>query len=480
MSVLSRKPSSKPRSEIELEITREKIRRSLLECIKHFWPVLEPGNPFVSNWHIEAICEHLEAVYRRDIRDLLINMPPRHMKSLTVSVFWPIWVWIQEPEFRWLTASYALQLAIRDTRKSRRVIESDEFKELFGHEFHLVSDQNVKSNYENNHSGYRIAVSVNSAVTGEGGDGIILDDAHNVMDAQSDVERQNAINWWFDAMSTRVNDPQRIIRVVVGQRIHENDLYGELIERGYFEHLNLPAEYEGDDRYTKIGWQDPREEDGELLFPARYGPDELDNHERDLGQYGYAGQFQQRPAPAAGGLFKNTDWRFYFDPPDRFDGVIQSWDMAFKKTAESSYVCGQVWGWVAEKRYLLALLRQRMDFNESIDAVIEWDRLFPLTSRTLIEEAANGIAVINSLQAKIPKIEAVQPLGGKVARANAAAPMQRAGTVYLPHPSTAPWVESFMDETSKFPNAKFSDQVDAMTQALTSIGQHVMPGVRRL
>jgi hypothetical protein len=217
------------------EIDMEMAARSLREFVLQAWAVVEPSTPFVPGWHIDVIIEHLEAVTRGQIRNLLMNVPPRHMKSLLVSVFWPAWEWIRWPERRWLFSSYAAQLSIRDSVKCRRLIESPWYQARWGHVFSLTSDQNTKGRFDNNRSGYRLSTSVGGAVTGEGGDRIICDDPHNVQEAESDSVRKNALDWFDVVMSTRVNDPKTSSKLVVMQRCHQQDLSGHLLEQGGFD-----------------------------------------------------------------------------------------------------------------------------------------------------------------------------------------------------------------------------------------------------
>jgi hypothetical protein len=293
------------------EIDREMATRSLGEFVRQAWPVVEPSTPFVPGFHIDAIIEHLEAVTRGQIRNLLINVPPRHMKSLLVSVFWPAWEWIRWPERRWLYSSYAASLSIRDSIKCRRLIESPWYQTRWGDRFTLTSDQNTKMRFDNGRSGYRIATSVGGTATGEGGDRVVCDDPHNVGEVESDSVRKGALEWWDVVMSTRVNDPKTSAKTVVMQRCHQLDLSGHLLEQGGYEHLCLPAEYEGPSRATSIGWCDPRTQQGELLWPDRFGPDEIASLKVSLGSYATAGQLQQRPSPAGGGMLKRHWFRFW-------------------------------------------------------------------------------------------------------------------------------------------------------------------------
>jgi predicted phage terminase large subunit-like protein len=472
------------------EIARERATRSLREFVRQAWHVVEPSTPFVPGFHIDAIIDHLEAVTRGDIRNLLINVPPRHMKSLLVSVFWPAWEWIRWPQRRWLYSSYGAHLSIRDSVKCRRLIESPWYQARWGHVFSLTGDQNAKMRFENNRSGYRLSTSVGGSVTGEGGDRIVCDDPHKVDEVTSDLVRKSSIDWWDVAMSTRVNGPKTSATVVVMQRCHQRDLSGHLLEKGNFEHLCLPAEYEGDKRITVIGFSDPRQQQGELLWAERFGPDEIAALKVALGSYAAAGQLQQRPSPAGGGIFKRHWFRFWqprganlppiiirlpdgstqsiyaIEAPELVDEQIQSWDCAFKDLDTSDYVVGQAWARLGSRYLLGDQVRARMDCPATVQAIRELTAKWPKTYAKLIEDKANGSAVIQMLNREIPGILPVNPSGGKIARAQAISPLVEAGNVFLPHPEYAPWVNDFIEECVQFPNGAHDDQVDAMTQAI--------------
>ncbi len=479
---------TKPNARAKVE--REFATRSLGEFVRQAWHVIEPATPFVPGFHIDAIVEHLEAVSYGDIRNLLINVPPRHMKSTLVSVLWPAWEWTRRPERRWLFSSYAATLSIRDSVKCRRLIESPWYRARWGHVFALTGDQNAKMRFDNNRSGYRLSTSVGGAVTGEGGDRIVCDDPHNVADVASDAIRKTATDWWDIAMSTRVNDPKTSAMVIIMQRCHQRDLSGHLLEKGNFEHLCLPAEYEGPGRVTSIGFSDPRTEQGELLWPERFGPQEIEELKVNLGSYGAAGQLQQRPSPAGGGIFKRH-WFKYFQPrganlppvvvrlpdgtpvsipaeeaPYHADEQLQSWDCAFKDLDTSDFVVGQLWARVGARFLLGDQFRQRTDCPGTVKAVRAMTNKWRGTLAVLIEDKANGSAVIQMLAHEIPGLLPVNPQGGKVARAQAVSPLVEAGNLYLPHPEYAPWVNDFIEECVQFPNGAHDDQVDAMTQAI--------------
>lgn len=454
-------------SAIEIELAT----RQLLEFARQAWPVLEPATAFVHGWHLEAICEHLEAVSLGQIRRLLICMPPRHMKSLLVSVLWPCWEWIRHPERRWLFASYAAGLAIRDSVKCRRLIESSWYQSRWGDRFVLTSDQNEKSRFENDKTGYRIALGVGGAATGEGGDRVVVDDPHNVREGESETIREATLTWYDQVMSTRLNDPKSGAMVVVMQRVHENDLAGHLLQQGGFEELKLPAEYEGNEHVTSIGWKDPRTAPDELLWPERFGREEINTLKRSLGSYAAAGQLQQRPSPAEGGILKRQWWKFFREAPPKFSEVIQSWDCSFKDTRTSDFVVGQVWGRNGADKYLLDQVRRRMDCPATIQAVRRLSEKWPQSGEKLIEDKANGSAVVAMLKHGIPGLIAVTPEGGKEVRAQAVSPQIESGNVYLPDPASAPWVRDFIEECAAFPNGAYDDQVDAMSQALVRLAR---------
>lgn len=284
-------------------ISREQLRRkaesSLYEFVKQSWHVVEPGIPFIPSWHIEAICEHLEAITSGDIRRLLINIPPRHSKSTIVSVMWPAWEWITDPAQKFLCASYSGNLSTRDNLKTRRLLQSNWYQDRWSHMFVFAGDQNAKQRFENSKTGYRLATSVGGTATGEGGSRLILDDPHGAQAAQSEAMRNSDLEWFDMVWSTRLNNPKTDAMVTVMQRLHELDISGHILEdiKGW-EHICIPAEYDGKKRYTSIGSYDPRTKIGELICPERFGKTEITALKQLLGVYGTAGQLQQQPSPA--------------------------------------------------------------------------------------------------------------------------------------------------------------------------------------
>lgn len=476
----------------------------LRDFIKLGWHVIEPATPYVHNWHIDAIADHLEAVTSGDIRDLIISVPPRHAKSTIVSVLWPAWFWTIRPETRFLCASYDMALSVRDARRHRQVVESPWYQERWGHVVKLSSDQNQKRRFENTATGYRIATSTNSSGgTGEGGDIILCDDPHDARKVRSEPIRKAVHQWWRETMSTRANDPNRVARVFIAQRTHHDDLSSVfLAETPDVVHLCLPARYVPTTYVTPIGFQDPRSIPGELLWKDRFQEKDIAELERKLGPYAAAAQLQQSPTPLGGGAFKEYWWKYWYpldmdaNPPAKvrrvgetgepveieqvalpriFDTVIASWDMSFKNKDTSDWCVGQVWGVVDGCRYLLFQVRARMSFTEAKAAVKTLAEAWPDACPIYIEEAANGIAVIDDLRDTIPSIQGVPTDGGKQARAAIAEVDVSNGKVYLPHPEFSPWVNEFVREHSHFPLGEHDDQVDAHAHAARQLRRVSQP-----
>jgi len=454
-------------------VRQELAERKLADFIRQAWHVIEPATPYLHNWHIDLICEYLEAVSAGQITRLIINIPPRYMKSIAVSVMWPVWEWIRHPETRWIFASYSQSLSTKHSVDRRTIIQSDWYQSRWGDRFKLVEDHNLKTEFLNDKRGHMIATSVGGTSTGKGGNRLVVDDPLNPKEAASDVLRERANTWFDQTFYSRLDDKKTGAIVVIMQRLHEKDLTGHLLEQGgEWEHLCLPAIAE--DRqviHFPMSGRTLVREPGDLLWPEREGPKEIEAAKLALRSYGFAGQYQQRPSPMEGGIFKRGWWKFYKEPPARFDEMIQSWDCSFKSASTSDYVVGQVWGRVGGEFYLLDQVRDRMDFTETLQAVRALTAKWPKARSKLIEDKANGQAVIDALKREIPGIIPVTPKESKEARAMAVQPFMEAGNVYLPDPSIAPWIHDFIEECAAFPNAAHDDQVDAMTQALNRLAQ---------
>lgn len=477
-------------------IRREKERRaasaSLYEFVKQAWSVVEPGVQFVESWHIQVICEHLEAISSGEIRKLLINIPPRHSKSTIVSVMFPMWEWQVSPEQKYLCASYSGNLSIRDNLKARRLLQSPWYQERWGQLFELAGDQNAKQRFENDKTGYRLATSVGGTATGEGGSRLLLDDPHSAQEAQSDVMRQSTLEWFDMVWSTRLNDPKRDAMITIMQRLHEQDISGHILQDiGGWEHLMIPAEWDGVKRKTSLGSYDPRTLKGELICPERFGEKEITELKQLLGVYGTAGQLQQDPQPAEGGILKTKYLRLW--PHDKglpqFEYILQSYDCAFtEKNTGDPTACSvyAVFTYDNERHVMLIdAWDEHLSYPELRSrAIKDWQTEYGGTTvkdglrsarrpdRVLVEAKASGQSLLQDLRlAKVPAIGYNPGNADKVSRAHQAAPTLELGYVWVPessknHGHAVSWAAPFIKQLEKFPVAEHDDYVDTFTQAI--------------
>lgn len=455
------------------ELLTRRAERSLRTYVELAWHILEPHTPFLQNWHIDLLSEHLEAVTAGEVTRLLINVPPRYMKSLLVSVLWPTWEWIQAPHTRWLFASYAETLSTKHSMDRRTVLQSDWYLERWGSLVRLLPSPNEKREYQNARRGVMVATSVGGSVTGKGGSRIVVDDPHNPVQAESDAQREQAITFFNQTLSTRLDDKASGAIVVVMQRLHHRDLSAVCLDQG-FTHVRLPAESETRTTifFPRSGRTETREA-GALLWPERESATALAAQKTALGAYAYAGQYQQQPSPRGGGLFKRDWWRFYDELPP-LDQQGQSWDLAFKDGEANDYVVGLVAGQKGADIYLIDRFKERASFQRTCAAIVTMVTKYPKTGPIFIEDQANGPAVIDALKQRVHGLIPVRPEGGKWARAAACEPRVEAGNVWLPRP-TAPngtpissraWVLDFIEQLAIFPKGEHDDDVDAFSQLL--------------
>lgn len=481
--------------------------RSLAEFVQQGWHTVEPATKLEWNWHLDLLCRALEEQARGNLkyRKLLIEIPPGTMKSLIVSVFAPAWQWLEQPERRKLFFSNDDKLAVRDSRRMRDVINSHWYARVRAYvaqrknerPWYIAHDQNEKINFENSKKGFRQCLSLGANVTGKRADDICIDDpidAKEVINGSIEQVRtrlEEANNVIEKVLPNRVNDLATACWTLVMQRLHTDDPAGRAQaenEDGEWMVISLQMEFEPGN--PKNHPSDPRSKPGDLLHEKKFPKAEVEKLKKKLDRH-YSAQYQQNPLPADGGPLKKWYWCFWYPqgavppPPVRFmkpDGTLhtakqmmlplglgghmQSWDMAFKDTKDSAYVVGQVWASKLADSFLLDQIRDKMDILATIDAVRALTKTWPQALGKLIEDKANGPAVMKTLQREIAGFDPVEPDGGKEARANAVAPVCRSGNVWLPHPSVAPWVNGLLLELESFPGTKYADQVDALTQFL--------------
>lgn len=445
---------------------------SLAEFIPLAWDILEPGNPLIRGWHIDYIAEHLELVYKGDLTRLLINILPRSAKSNIVTIIGPAWAWTKNPSLRFIFCSYSASLSTKHSVDRRRLIESQWYKQNWGGIVQITDDQNQKHEYENTARGHMIATSVGGTITGKGGDIIVEDDMMNPLEAESEAMRRHAISMHKHVLSNRLDNPKTGRKIIVEQRTHVNDISGIVLkeETGY-THIELPMMFEDKKTFTfPISKKEITMMPGDFLNPERQGIKEFEETKRTMGTRAFNSQYQQKPVMEQGNILQRKWWQYWSGDYKSLliEFYCQCWDMTFVKSEKGSYVVGQVWGKRGNRFFLLDQIRQRMDFTETLAAMVNLSARWPQATLKMIEDKANGPAVMAVLKEKLTGIVPVTPLSSKLARAQAIAPMIEAGNVYIPDPIQYPWASDFIEECAAFTggDGEANDQVDAMSHAL--------------
>lgn len=398
--------------------------------------------------HLRTMAKHLQLVESRHIKRLMIFMPPRHGKSFLISEYFPSWYLGRNPDHNVIIASYGQELATDFGRKVRNLIANDTYQKVFPN-IVLSQDSQASSRFHTNKGGAYYAVGVGGSLTGRGGNLIIIDDPHkNREEANSEVVRKNIHDWFNSTLYTR-QAPNAAI-VIVQTRWHEDDLSGRLLteRKGDWTILNMPA----------------INHNGEALWSERYPVAVLREIKQTIGSSEFEALYQQRPAPQEGAIFKKHWWKYFNAYPTTFEKVIQTWDFAVKDKSGSDYTVGLVIGKLGSSRYVLDMVRDRFDFPSACNAVQKLTDKWPSATKKLIEGKANGPAVIQTLRNRITGLIEVEPKGDKIQRANAASPEVEAGNWHVPHPSLAPWTDTFLHEMCSFPFAAHDDIVDAFSQ----------------
>lgn len=432
---------------------------------------------YIMGWVHEEICAALDA-FLLDVQAgrsprLMITMPPRHGKSELASRRFPAYALGRNPDLSIIATSYSADLASRMNRDVQRIIESEEYRAIFPG-VHLPgknSSQFRTSDFfevEGHSGGYRSA-GVGGGITGMGGNILLLDDVlKDRAAADSPTIRQNIWDWYTSTLYTRLAPGGGII--IINTRWHMDDLSGRLLaaeaagDGDKWQVINFPAIAEQDE---------PHRRQGEALHPERYRLEQLQKIRAAVGERDWAALYQQHPVPDGGAIFR-TEWFRYYTPrdlPQTWDAQVISWDMTFKDGDSTDYVVGQVWGRKGGNFYLLDQVRRRMGFTDTMTAFVGLAKKWPKVMRKLVEDKANGPAVIDALKDHVSGIVPVEPDGSKTARAHAVTTLFEAGNVHFPSPEIAPWVKKFAAELAEFPASAHDDQVDAMTQALRDMHQ---------
>jgi predicted phage terminase large subunit-like protein len=489
-----------------LDISRAECEESLAEFIRQSWHVIEPGADFYDNWHLHLLSESLEAVtdgvelddgtkYNR----LLINVPPGMMKSLLM-VLWACWEWGPRnmPHLRYLMASHSMDLSIRNSTKARRLIESEWYQDRWGDRVKLTKDQNQKTKFENTSTGFMQAVAAGS-ITGARGDRVIIDDPHSVEGAASEQMRASTIEWFLEAVPTRLNKPRESAIVVIMQRLHEEDVSGVILDKGLgYDHIMLPMRYEpGRAQPTMLGLEDPREEEGELLFPDRFPEAVVSRDELAMGPYAVAGQFQQSPSPRGGGVIRREwipAWNKPTYPP--FDYVVAALDTAYTTKTSNDPSAMTVWGvWsggdgmaqatrvpvfdgsisAIDRQYkderpkamLMYAWAERLELHELVEKVQDTMDSYGVL-KLLVENKASGYSVAQELRRLYGHeeffVQLVDPKGvDKLSRLYSVQHLFAEGLIYAPETT---WADMVINQLAVFPRGKHDDLVDTTSMAL--------------
>lgn len=515
----------------------EKSRRRLADFVRFSWEVLEPSAKLQWSWHVEVVCDHVQwmfqdwmrsrkdATYFQRAFNLLVNLPPGSLKSRILSVCAPAWVWLHWPSFRFLCLSANPRVAERDGRYCRDLITSRWYQGWFRPKWHVRRDQDAVTNFANTAGGSRVAHGITAKIVGERGDALLVDDPNDVFEANSESARRDVTERWDGGTANRVNDPTSI-RIGIQHRVHEEDWSGHVLSKGDMEwvHLCLPTEFDTARRCrTMFGFVDPRDREGDVLHPDRMPTAWIASERMRLGSFGYAGLHQQSPMPKGGGMFRLSWWRWWkpegkaagtrarplgcasredmparMVKPSDFQWLAISVDATFKETKSGSRVGLLIVGGIGADRFVVHDSTRRRNFPDTLEAIRVLrglpvgDLKQPLgvnelvdavranISRVLVEDKANGPAIIETLKHAIAGVIAVAPEGGKEARAAAMSPAVEAGNWYLL--DGADWVDAgggdpddlgFLHEFTLFPNGKHDDRVDAASQLAIHMGKPV-------
>ena len=415
------------------------------------------------NWHHEVICDDLMAAHRGEKRRLIINVPPRSLKSFICSVAFPAWLMGRNPRMKIIGVSYAQDLASKFSREQRMLMMRPWYQEAFP-DARINPKKAGEAEFELLGGGFRLATSTGGILTGRGADLIIIDDPIKPQDALSEVTRNNANNWVDSTLMTRLDDKQRGQMVLIMQRLHEEDTTGYLLEKGGWAHRSFPAIALDDERWELRDGGIYTRKAGELLHSAREPQQVLDELRRDLGQMNFSAQYQQMPIPFGGNILKK-DWLQYYEgvAPLNKRRPVMSIDTAMKDGANNDWTVITVWHIINHTYYLAHLTRKKMDFP-TLHQTVKYLQHTCNVGTILIEDAGSGTALIQQLQHEMIYCRGVKPVGDKTERFASASIAFEQGRVFLP--ANATWLPELERELLGFPATKHDDQVDSVSQFL--------------
>jgi predicted phage terminase large subunit-like protein len=457
------------------------LRQDLMSFIERSFYELNPQTAFSASPHIEVLASKLEDCRQGKIKRLIINLPPRSLKSHAVSVSFPAWLLGHDPAAQIICASYGQELSDKHARDCRTLMASASYQRLFPRT-RLSPEKQSVSEFMTTLQGFRMSTSIGGVLTGRGADFIILDDPLKPDDALSETRRTSANQWFDNSLLSRLNNKETGVIIIVMQRLHQDDLVGHVLDLGAWEVLSFPAIAEEDESHLiedAFGRRRFMRKTGEAIQPERESLETLKTIRQSIGEYNFSSQYQQNPTPLEGAIVK-TDWLRYFDAssrPSNFSCILQSWDTANKSGELNDYSVGTTWGAYNERYYLLDVFRRRLNYPELKRAVIEQARLHKVDS-ILIEDKASGTQLIQELAKEFlfgVKPYEAPPGVDKILRLHAQTALFESGRVLLP--VTASWLEDYVRELTSFPGGKYDDQVDSTTQALDYLKKNSGLGV---
>jgi len=443
------------------------LRNDFYAFMQSCFHELHAQTPFLDNWHLELLAAKLEACRRGQCRRLIINVPPRSLKSLAASIAFPAWLLGHQPSAQIICASYAQDLADTHARHCRRVMASAAYRALFA--TRLSPQRQSVAEFMTTALGFRLATSVGGVLTGRGADYLIIDDPLKPNEALSQSQRVGVNDWYDHTLYSRLNSKESGCIILIMQRLHLDDLVGHVLAQEDWELLSLPAIAEVEETHriwTPYGPYTHTRHLGEALHPQRESLDTLQRIRATMGEYHFAGQYQQQPLPLGGGLVKRAWFKEYaaHERPQCFERVVQSWDTANTASELADFSVCTTWGLQGNHIYLLDELRQRLDYPNLKRAVrAQYQQFHP--DVVLIENHGSGSALIQDFKHEgLYAVLGIKPEGDKVMRLHAQSATIENGFVYVP--KQAPWLAEYLLELTTFPKGKHDDQVDSTSQAL--------------
>lgn len=456
------------------------LRHDLASFITKSFSTINPSMPFIHNWHIDLIADYLSLVGQGEIKRLIINIPPRFLKSVCVSVAWPAWLLGHNPATRIIAASYAQTISTRHSADCRLLISSDWYKVLFPH-MQISKSHNQKTKFLTTQNGFRLATSVGGSITGDGGDILIVDDPHNPIHIASSKLREKVINWFEQTFTTRLNNPEKGAIIIVMQRLHAEDLSGYLLteQHEHWHHLNIPVIASAKLYYhfalsksqslCKVTTDGYKMEKGDVLQPTRLSQDKLFQLQHQIGNDNFQAQYLQAPPIKESGFLKKGLIRYYATLPTSVTMILQSWDTAITVSDNSDYSVCSTWLITNDHYYLIDLLHEKLMYPELKRAALEKITQFN-PAQILIEDKSSGQSLIQDL--KKDGVRGIVPQKvklEKMIRFAAIIPLFEAGKILLPE--DASWLKTCVDQLTLFPHSRHDDIVDSVSQAVNFL-QH--------